>query len=222
MMTRLLFLLFLLVFLTRCSEQKVKPHFVQVSSDYLTKEFDFSNKDIIDTLIRTKQYEFYYAAYLFGWDADNYYFLKKGNKLYQLEPDDEIGNGFKELQVINDSTLVFYTQFWNRVFGDFWVIKAGKSIDIKIDPGIISNTTVNDLVYNNGRLQAIGNIHVNIDSAGLKKLSNKLYELKNDSLREVCDFADLKTDIPKLNDGVYYFSYPGRHLSDTLHLNRLK
>ncbi|HVX27040.1 MAG TPA: hypothetical protein VHB70_11905 [Parafilimonas sp.] len=209
-------LLLFLLLLIGCSPANKKPHFEQVSSDYLTTRKNFK-KGKIDTLIRTKNYEFYYAEGA----VNDLYFLKKNKKLFVLEPATEMWNEFKNVQIINDSTLFFYTQGSTLApFGDCWLIKNGSNISIKLDPEKILNSTEYDLIYNNGRLIKIGSLHVNIDSLYLKKLRNKIYRLKDDSLIEVSDFPKTKKiDLLKFNDGVYYFSYPGRYISDTLYLN---
>lgn len=209
------FIILIIILFASCDINQ-RPHFVNVDNNYL-KKFDFS-KDYIDTLVTTKNYDLYYIGKTHEWDTDHYYFLKNKAGLAMLEPSNEITNGFTALELVNDSTLVFYTQFYDRIFGDSWVIKKGKSVDVKLDPGTISNTTTNDLVYHKGKLKQIGDIKVDIDSLRMKNLKNKLFRLSNNELKEVGDYKNLKGDIVNLPDGVYYFSYPGRHISDTLHL----
>lgn len=129
----------------------------------LKDNFDTANGDFIDTIISTKNYEFYYLANMHHWEGDHYYYLKRDSKLFRLEPIEEIDNGFKRFQVLDDSTLIFYTQFYDRPFGDFWIIKKGTNTDLRLDPGRISNTARYNLEYKNGNLIAVGDNEVTLD-----------------------------------------------------------
>ena len=134
----------------------------------------------------------------------------------------EIGNGFKALQVLNDSTLLFYTQFYNRPFGDFWIIKKGTDTELRLDSGIIYNTDRYNLKYKKGKLVAVGDNDVMIDSVMQKQLRDTLYRLEQGALVPVSKYDALKGDIESFSDGIYYFSFPGRNISDTLTLGLIR
>ena len=213
-----LYTLLLLGLFFSCQSKQRTPYFDEVSMNQLSDNLDTADGDFVDTIIRTQNYEFYYVANMHHWEGDHYYYLKKGDRLFRLEPVDEIDNGFKRFQVLNDSTLIFYTQFYDRPFGDFWIIKTGKDTDLRLDSGRISNTERYNLKYREGKLIAVGNNEVNLDSVSYKQLRNTLYRLENGKLLAVSKFENLKVDIDSLDDGTYYFSHPGRHISDTLTL----
>ena len=216
-------LIFILLVLLGCTRNE-SPHFEKVDPNYFAR-FNPEEGDFIDTLIRNEKFEFYHYSDAYAWEGSSYYLMKKNNEIFILEPSSDIGNGFTELKVINDSTLVFYEQFGLRPFGDFWIVKKDDSQNgshLYTDPGYVSNTERYDLKYEDGKLIAIGNIEVNLDSSLIKTYKEKLYKLNINKLKEISNYKHLIYKSTDLNDmagldpGIYYFSYPGRHITDTL------
>jgi hypothetical protein len=209
------------------------PYFKQVNSNILILDFD--KNDDFDTLIISKEYLFLHVADYpnkgpMAWDATQYFFLQKSSKLFRLEPVKDISNGFLEVTPLNDSIICFYSQLSTRIFGDFWLIRKGNSNELFYNPGKISNNREYELKYENGRLIKVGNATVNIDSLKLTGLKDKLYRLDNDSLILVDKYENLDLgnkfslnyNFGNLQDGFYYFSYPGRKIDYILNLKAIK
>ncbi len=209
-----------------------EPHFVEVDRNYLEKEFD--EKDDFRELIKTQDYTLHYIQDypsndgLFSWDCTHLYFLETKNHLYRLEPYANIVNGYTELKVLNDSTLIFYTQKRRILFGDFWIEKENEKVHIYYDPDRVPHIR-NGLEYKNGLLTSIGKKTVNIDSTKLKSMKNVLYKLEENKLKVIGNYDTLclEHDYPtglayeKLESGVYYFSYPGRKIDCKIDLTNI-
>lgn len=212
---------------------KREPHFEKVDNNQLETQFD--KNDVTYTLIETNDYSFYHILDYpdsdgpFSWDCTHLYYLKTKNGVFKLEPATDIGNGMTALQAINDSTLVFYTQQNMRIYGDFWIEKQNEKIQTYYDPLLIQNSKI-DLEYKNGSLIRIGKMSVKIDSLKLKSKNKTLYKLEKNQLNIVgrYDTLDLGNDNPilynfeNLENGIYYFSYPGRKIDYTLNLKNIK
>lgn len=199
--------------------QKQPPNFEEVPNSYLEQAFN-PGKDVLKTVVKTPEFEFIYFGSAHGWDTDHLYFLKKKDKLFRLEPSVKIENGFKRFEIVGDSILLFYEQFENGVFGDFWMEKSGNTYKTVSDhPAVVTESSVFN--YKNGRLKRFESRSIDIDSVYLKTLKNTLYRLESGKLVEVIEYQNLDKEIRgykdlNLQDGLYYFSYPGRHITDTL------
>jgi len=225
-----IYIFLVVIILTSCNSE---PHFEKVDNNYL--DIQFEENDVIYTLIKTNNYSFYHILDYpksdgpFSWDCSHFYFLKTKNSVYRLEPVTDIGNGMTTLKVINDSTLVFYTQQNMRIYGDFWIEKQNEKVQTYYNPGLIKNSNI-DLEYKNGTLIRIGKQSVEIDSAKLKSMKNTLYRLENNQLRIIGEYDTLYLgddnpilyNFENLENGIYYFSYPGRKIDYTLNLKKIK
>ena len=212
---------------------KESPHFEKV--DNLEFETKFDTNDVFYTLVKTHDYTFYHIEDYpdpkgaFSWDCSHLYYLKTKNNLYKLEPKTDIGNGLTNFEAINDSILAFYTQQYMYIFGDFWFEKNNENIQIYYDPGLIENAPI-DIEYKNGSLIRVGKHSTKIDSTMIKTRKNLLLKLENNQLKIIGNFdtLNLVNDNPisynydNLENGIYYFSYPGRKIDYYLNLKKIK
>lgn len=202
----------MMIFLFSC---KSEPYFKEV-------DFKILSKDRVDTLIINNDYLF---IHIFRFDkinfppgdGEHYYLLYRKTKCVQL-----MVTSLFNIEVINDSIICAYDQFFTVPYGDFWLIKSKTSYTVCLDQKTTNNPNI---IYKNGKIIRIDTLKVDIDSLKIKKLKNSIYKLENDSLVFIDTFSHVKNDdynfFDFLKPGTYYFSFPGREIKYTFNIKNI-